>query len=306
MSRDPDIRTSIEHYLHILFELYEQTDPAKGPESQDAKLALARHAIEVWWRMHDELMLWAQSQIVGYCLAKNHQEIFERLPILFGDEIDEDSHELEFLGLQFVDNPADRNAPELLAVEEALREGGDVFFGDETLREIIDELLMSRTANSSFWRFELQTALRSLNEGEVMPLAKPSGGRRQGQPFSLKQWKLEALRQVYFRVGKGLKKYRAIQEVADGIGQSPETLRDWEKQLLKSEDYANNLYCSRLAGEFESELKSGHYTSIPDYEDYGGHRGSLNMDRAEYSLKILEKRTIDEIRENIIRYRKGQ
>ncbi|MGO9235042.1 MAG: hypothetical protein ACLP4V_13575 [Methylocella sp.] len=302
MSRDPDIRASIAPYLDQLVEIYEITDPAKGADSQEAKLAYARHAIEIWWRIFDELMLWAQSQIAGYCLAKNDPEILERLPRLFGNDISENSHELEFLGLQYAWNPVDPEAKELLAVQKAFDDRLEDF-SIETKREIVMELLVSRTANSSFWRFPLQTALRALNEGERNPFVMPSGNGKQGRPFSLKQWKLEALRQVYFRVGKGFKKYRALQEVADGIGQSSETLRDWEKQLLRSEDYSNDLYCSQLAGALESVLKSGNWHSIPDYEQYGSHRGPWNVEIAEVNLRIIEKRTFEEIRENIKRFR---
>ena len=93
MSRHPDIRTSIAPYLDQLIELYEITDPAKGVDSQEAKLAYARHAIEIWWRIFDQLMLWAQAQIAGYCLAKNNPEILERLPRLFGSDINADTDE---------------------------------------------------------------------------------------------------------------------------------------------------------------------------------------------------------------------
>ncbi len=92
------------------------------------------------------------EHIVGYCLAKNHQKILGRLPILFGDEIDEDSHELELLGLQFIFNPIDQDAPELLAVEEAFGEGVDVF-DDETLREtIVPRNMLAATFSASPYR----------------------------------------------------------------------------------------------------------------------------------------------------------
>src|SRR4029077_20214327 len=80
-------------------------------------------------------------------------------------------------------------------------------------------------------------------------------GRRQGLPFSLNRWKLEALRQVRFRVGRGYKKYRALEEVGAAIGQSPEALRTWEKELEKSRDRCVDLYCSELAGRCDQHFQ---------------------------------------------------
>ena len=53
--------------------------------------------------------------------------------------------------------------------------------------------------------------------------------RKTGAPFALGEWKLEALLQIFYRVGKGMKKYRALELVSEAIGQSADTIRDWEK-----------------------------------------------------------------------------
>jgi hypothetical protein len=60
--------------------------------------------------------------------------------------------------------------------------------------------------------------------------------RKTGAPFALGEWKLEALLQIFYRVGKGMKKYRALEVVSEAIGQSVDTIRDWKKMqnLMKT------------------------------------------------------------------------
>jgi len=100
-----------------------------------------------------------------------------------------------------------------------------------------------------------------------------------------------------------MKKYRALEEVGRGINQSTETLRDWEKLLRQSEDYQVDLCCCELAGRFQNELKKGHYTSIPDYEEFGLHRGIYAVDRADILLHRIEGCSLEEIRTMIAKYR---
>ena len=52
------------------------------------------------------------------------------------------------------------------------------------VRRLIRELLMSRSANSSFWRFELQSALFNLNIGHVYDLVAPAQMRAKGMLLS--------------------------------------------------------------------------------------------------------------------------
>lgn len=303
MFRETNIRSEIESYLETLVELYEETDPAKGEESEAGKLELARQAIEIHWRIFGRLILWAQCHLTGYCIAKRNPRVVDILRDEFHINLTEDSHELEVLGLLYPYNPVDREDPLLRRFEDRFENEQEVM-NYETLRDIIKELLMSRCANSSFWRFDLQTALRSLNEGEVEPMLQPVKSRLRGKPASLNRWKLEALYQVHFRIGKGMKKYRALKEVADALAQSAETLRDWEKQLMLSEDTENDLFCAELAGEFDSQLSGdGRYFSIPDHLDYGIHRGTWNTENAAYLHRVITKRTCKEIKDKIREFR---
>lgn len=303
MFRETNIRSEIESYLETLVDLYEETNPAKGTESEAGKLELARQAIEIHWRIFGRLMLWAQCHLTGYCIAKRNPHVVEILRDEFHINLTEDSHELEVLGLLYPCNPVDRDDPLLNKFEDRFENESEIM-SNEALRDIIKELLMSRCANSSFWRFDLQTALRSLNEGEVEPILQPVKLRLRGKPASLNRWKLEALYQVHFRIGKGMKKHRALKEVADALAQSAETLRAWEKQLMRSEDRENDLYCAELAGEYDSELSDdGRHFSIPDHQDYGIHRGTWNAENAAYLHRVITKRTFKEIKDKIREYR---
>ncbi len=316
MARKSDIREYVDGYIDGLLGLYEETDPKLGPESELAKHELAQNAVEVFWYLHGKLLVWAQAHLTGYSILSENPELVSYLEGKLGEKITEDSHILEQIGLQYPFNPPDDNDSDLNRVNEWLiefesgesgedideQEGG-TYLTNSALRALINELLMSRSADNSYWRFDLQDALRALNEGEVTELAEPRPGKRQGLPYSLMRWKLETLRQVRSRMGRGMKKYRALEEVGNGIGQSAETLRDWEKGLERSPDYSNDLYCSELAGHFYSELKEGHFSDIPDHEEFGFWRGTGNIQRAKYLISRIEKLTFEEIKSKILEYR---
>lgn len=303
MFREPDIREEISGLIDVLVEMYHETDPSKGEESEYGKLEIARQAIEKFWYLFGRLLLWAQCHITGYCIARDNPKVVQILKEEFGIEVTEDSHLLEVLGLLYPYNPVDREEPLLKKMVDRFEHETEVFSWG-AMRTLVMELLMARCANSSYWRFDVQEGLRSLNEGQVERIFKPSKSRLRGQPASLNRWKLEALRQVYYRVGKGLKKHRALREIGDGIGQSPETLRDWEKDILKSEDRQNDLYCSQLAGEFDQFFgDGGHPSSIPDDAEYGIHRGVRNSWNAKYLHERIRTVTLQEIKDKIRQFR---
>jgi hypothetical protein len=236
MARLDDLDEEISGYLQFLKGVYYRTDPNKGEDAENSKLELARLAIERFWYLQGKLLSWAQAHVTGYCILSENPGLVGFLEEKLGYKLTEDSHILEQIGLQYNWNPPERDDEELVRTLAILEEYNENNPGDEELiltpnakRALVRELLMSRCADNSYWRFELQRSLAALNEGEVDELASPSPGKRQGLPFSLKRWKLEALQQVRFRVGKGYKKYRALEEVGQAIGQSPEALRTWKK-----------------------------------------------------------------------------
>jgi hypothetical protein len=274
---------------------------------------MAEHAIEVFWYLHGKLMSWAQAHMTGHAILAENPSLLEFLELKLGKEIDEDSHVLEQIGLLYNYNPPGRQDPELLNVQALLEQFGELaneedeqFLTPQAIRRLIVEIMMSRCADNSYWRHPLQESLRALNGGEHDALSTPVPGKRQGQPFSLSKWKHETLRQVHLRIGAGMKKYRALEEVGAGIGQSPETLRAWDKELRQSLDRANDLYCSQLAGEFGSEINARSDFDLEKMEGYGWHRGVHNLVRAKLLYDHITKLTLNEIREHIRRYREKE
>ncbi|WP_420408448.1 hypothetical protein [Hoeflea sp.] len=313
MARLNDIEEITSDYLETLLAHYRRTDPAKGSDNKRSKHKMAEHAINVFWHLQGKLMSWAQAHMTGYALLCETPGLGEFLEEKMGYEIDEDSHILEHLGFLYNGNPPNREDPDLLRMCELLEEFTDTVIGDQkdplgpqAMRRFIDEMLMSRCADNSYWRFDLQSSLRALNEGEVDELAKPLGERRQGMPFTLNNWKLQALRQVYFRVGAGMKKYRALEEVGAAIGQSPETLRAWDKSLKQSPDRENDLYCCELAGHFKGSLADKPLSELEQMESYGWHRGVHNLHRARLRFKEINQLSLEEIKSRIIRYRQKE
>lgn len=296
--RRPDVLGYCEHYIKSLIELYEKTDPARGAAAEQNKLEAARQAISIWWYLWGELLLWAQSHLAGYEMLKSHPELRERLEARLGTEITVDSHTVEYVGVYFSWNHVDDGDPMLSEIHKIMEEF-EITMTDSPLRPIIRELLVSRSANSSFWRFPLQHALFALELGEVDDLVKPSEIRRQGSPVALYRWKLFALSHARFLMGKGLKKYKALEKVAQGVGQSVETLRSWEKAYGFDDDFMMALRAAELAGELEEELDTHPVNRV--IEEYGAEyfRHSSDVEYAKLTLGKLRAVTLDAVREGL-------
>lgn len=313
MARLKDLDEWIDPYLQFLKEVYFETDPEKGENREIAKHELAQLAIENFWYLQGKLLGWAQAHLTGHSILKENPELVGFLEERLGYLLHEDSHELEQIGLLYNFNPPDDECPALRRMEELLTEFGVSYLGEgnalltpAAMRRTIRELLMSRCADNSYWRHDLQNSLDALNEGEVDELFTPTPGKRQGLPYSLNRWKLEALKQVRFRIGKGYKKYRALEEIGEAIGQSPETLRTWEKALRKNTDREVNLYCSELAGIFDPHFSGDQDAPIPSIEDYDSWRGMNYVDHARYLHRNIVKRKLEDIRDAINHFRQKE
>lgn len=298
----PDVRAQIDPYIQSLVELYEMTDPAQGIASEEDKLERARQAISIWWYLFGELLLWAQSQIAGYEIGKSNPEFMEQLSKKLGYEITVDSHVLEYIGLGYSLNHVNDDDPMMQLIEDATTRG-KVALDEAAIRALIRELLTSRSANSSFWRFELQSALYALNLGHLDELLRPASVRRQGDPVELQDWKVTALRHVYFRIGKGTKKYRALQEVAENIGQSTETLRSWEKAIVLDDDLARFLEFARLAGELEGELDKRSERDLIKVYGTKYHRHTSDIEYAQNTLRLIRSTPLEKVRDGLRRAR---
>jgi hypothetical protein len=245
-----------------------------------------------------ELLLWAQSHLTGYEIAKSEPDFIQDLSMKLGCEITEDSHVLEYIGLGYTLNPVNETDPMLTLITDAMTKQ-QVGLNYITTRNLIRELLMSRSEKSSFWRLELQLAIYALNLGRVEELVRPASVRRLGDPVELQDWKLAALRHVYFRIGQGKKKYRALQDVAENIGQSTETLRSWEKAILSDDDLARFLEYARLAGELEGELDKRSDRDLIKIYGAEYHRHISDIEYARQALMLLRLKSLEKVREGL-------
>jgi hypothetical protein len=300
--RRPDIREQIESYIQSLLQLYENTDPARGAASEENKLEFARQAISIWWYLYGELLLWAQSQIAGYEFGRSNPDFMEKLSKTLGHEITVDSHILEYIGLGWSWNHVNYDDPMVEWIDEELGKS-KANMDERAIRSLIRELLTSRSANSSFWRFELQSALYALGIGHVDEIFKPEPIRKQGDALQLFDCKLMALRHVHFHIGKGMKKYRALQLVADELGQSVETLRSWEKSISGDDELMIELGWSSLAGGLEGDLDKHSIHELIKMHGAKYHRHTADIEYAKSTLGLIRSRPLKGIRDDLRRGR---
>jgi hypothetical protein len=231
-----------------------------------------------------------------------YPDFIEHLSKRLGYEINEDSHALEYIGLGWSWNHVNYDDPMMEKVM-ALMDKFKASMDERAIRSLVRELLTSNSANSSFWRFELQSALLALNVGHVDEIFKPEPIRRQGDPIALFHCKLMALRHVYFHLGKGIKKYHAFQSVSDELGQSTETLRSCEKFLSGDDDTMRELEWSRLAGELESDLDKHPVSELIKLHGAEYYRQTPDIEWASKTLKLLRSTPLKDIRDDLRRAR---
>jgi len=294
MSRFEDIREEVQYMVDILYELHDATDPRKGAASEEGKLHRAQRAISVWWYIYARLMQWAQSHIIGYEMARLNPACREILEKLSGRALDPDSHELEHLGSMYAANPPNPGHPgpdgnwttgdETLDALSDEVEKKNLNLDDEVLRRVIVRLLLSTSADSSVWRFPLQEALRALNSGEVLDFFKPSKQRRRGQSFQLDCAKADAIKYVYYLVGKLLTKHEALEKVGNAVGASVETLRGWEKELRKDDWFEFMWDAAKIAGRIEASPDD----ALDDLPVWAYDGRNTNIETAGYVIRELQ------------------
>jgi hypothetical protein len=182
-------------------------------------------------------------------------------------------------------------------LQEALKGGFDEI-SDEALRKVIVRLLSSTNANSSFWRFPLQRALRAANAGERDEFLEPTKTRRRGNPYQLDVRRARAISHVYYLWGQGIKKHVAQERVGKALAVSVETLRDWEKLLTVDDWFRREWNDAALAGELEEEIKEK--TPMALENKYGRQFGSI--DHASYFLKVMKtEQSLEKIKADLRR-----
>jgi len=251
MPRYEDIRAEVQGMVDRLYELHDATDRRRGEASELNKLQNAQRAIAIWWYIYARLMQWAQNHIIGYEMARLNPLCQDVLLTESGGELHDDSHALERLGSVYIVNrPIEDETLEKLS--GTLKNKG-VELDDTTLRRVIVRLLLSTSTESSVWRFPLSHALTALNHGEVTEFVTPTKRKRRGQSYKLDHARSNAISHVYYLLGKGLKKHAALTKVGDAIGQSVETLRDWEKKLQYDDWFRFLWEAAHIAGYIEDD-----------------------------------------------------
>jgi hypothetical protein len=280
------------------------TNPQFGSKSEDNKLENARVSISLFWELFDLLGYWAQCQIVA-CKRSAVDSEFTWSMKAENEGFTGDSHALEEVGDSFfqamANNFSDSEFNYFEYEASHMSHQGRYW---QLLRLFLFEMLASQSPESHPWRFAFQKALRAMNRGQTEELLKPMPVRKTGAPFELGEWKLEALLQIFYPVGKGMKKYRALELVSESIGQSVDTIRDWEKDAKFDEDYSNELQCAELAGRYSDKFKN--FDELPiGFPDHGTYRGKPLMQVAFDLAKVIERRTFSEIAENILKFRQS-
>lgn len=299
---DQEIREKAYIIVEELIQLYKMTNPELGKKSEPDKMENARISISLFWELFDLLGYWAQCQLIAYKRSEIDRE-FTSSMIEENEGLTCDSHVLEEVGDAFLQAIANEfSEPDFNYFDSEANHMSFQGRHSQLLRLFLFEMLASQSPESHPWRFAFQKALRAMNRGQTEELLKPMPIRKTGTPFALGEWKLEALLQIFYRVGQGMKKYRALDLVSEAIGQSTDTIRDWEKDAKLDEDYSIELRCAELAGRYSEKFKNIEEITI-GFPDHGTHRGRPLIQIAFDLAKVIERRTFSEIAENILKFR---
>ena len=203
MSRS-DVRSTALETLEELIGIYGDTDPRLGPISEKGKHWSALWAIRLAGDLTYLLTGWAENHIAG--------AVYRRARTPNKSTFDWNSHANEHQDYEQED-------------------GLDLT--PKQFREYIATVLEASSRSRLDWRQGLSDGLVALNDGELQFFTKPSKTGSHGRAYTLRNLRLFAVLHVHVLVGTGLKKYAAEAKVADELAQSVETLRAWEKALLK-------------------------------------------------------------------------
>jgi hypothetical protein len=95
-------------------------------------------------------------------------------------------------------------------------------------------------------------AIEGLELGESSPIFAPIKAGRKAE-LRERKMHLRAIAFITYRRAKGVKKRRAVEEVAKAFGQSPDTVISWEKRL---HDTFDDLEVSRVIAFAENRANS--------------------------------------------------
>jgi hypothetical protein len=204
------IRHKVGEILEELIELYEKTDPALGKKSERFKYSRALKTLSLCNRITENFSSWAENQIFG---------------------------ELHFRNMGLKNHTADSHLNE--RGNYKVYQHRDLIYmkplrlDAERYREFIATVLDAYSGPfRNNWKKSLSKELIALNEGEAQFITTPSDKGGQGRSYTLRFLRFISVAYVYYFVGKGMAKHKALEHVGSIVGASPETLRDWDKNIL--------------------------------------------------------------------------
>lgn len=261
VDRDKRAQT-VADLIDQLRELETKTDPEGGAELARGKNHAAEKALALASGLVKVLAGWALDHEAGLALkglkhvplrvVKPHED-----PDLSNAPPTDDDHRHEWYGRNSI--------------------GGGNFPGDLdpiVARKWLMNLLRTNTGIFDIGlRWDALIALEAADFGEILPFLKATKKNRKVD-WTILQLRLRAIECIYYRVGQGMKKYVAEEEVAKAFDKDPTTIRSWERRLKS--DFGVAEVARRL------ELA----------QDAGVHlRNASDRDRSEdtrYDQKFLE------------------
>jgi hypothetical protein len=199
----------VTHLIDRLRKLEQQTDPKDGQNSAKGKDLAAFDALIVAGELVNAIAGWALDHQVGLAL-KN----------------------LEFVPLQ---PSVTKDHPDYLAGRKDVddhvheRSGGSLgALSPIAARKLLINLLR---ANPGGFHSMLQgMAIEALDYGEVQPmLAETKGGDK--RTLAVRRLELRAIAFVEYRYRRGIRKFKAQQQVGDALGVEKDTIKSWEFRL---------------------------------------------------------------------------
>jgi hypothetical protein len=227
--------------IHRLHALERKTDPGKGPRSARAKSEAALDALEIAGTLVNALAGWALDHQAGLAL-KDLEFVQLRVPGTAerlnyrNSRSTDDDHRHEWIGRNWVGRETDPIEP------------------FEPIEPIVARKWLMNLVSANPGIFNLQLtwmtlwALKACDYGEILPmLSATKKGRKVN--WTILQLQLRAVEAVKSREARGVKKFKAQQEVAEAFGVSVDTVRSWEMRLR--DELGQIEVASRLAGVAE-------------------------------------------------------
>ena len=243
----PEHDKYVADLIDRLRDLERKTDPSLGEQSAKGKSLAALEALKVSSDLINALAGWALDHQAGLALKgpKLVQPRRAKTPGHRGSSNDrptDDDHQHEWHGRSWIG-----------------RHGGPTDDPIVAKRWLINLLRGLTSMHNLELMLTAVLALDASEYGEIHPIL---GATKRGRKvnWSILQLQLRAIAFVRYREANGVKKYKALEEVAKAFGVSVDTLRTWERRLrneISQAEIAHQLAIAEEAGT--SGYRSSYY-----------------------------------------------